>query len=102
MPTNTSNVFACVEPELKEQAEAVLNEIGLPLSSAITLFLKQVVLRRGLPFPVIIPPNSPPALDMMSNEQFDVELEKGYEDVKSGRVRPADEFFSEFERKYRK
>lgn len=102
MPTKTSNVFARVEPELKEQAEAVLSEIGLPMSNAITLFLKQVVLRRGVPFPVILPPVFPPAIDAMSQEQLDVELEKGYQDVVAGRVRPASEFFNEMERKYKR
>ena len=101
MPTKTSNIFARVEPELKEQAEAVLSEIGLPMSNAITLFLKQIVLRRGVPFPVIIPPASPQAIDTMSKEQIDAELEKGYKDVKAGRVRPVNEFFGEMERKYR-
>jgi len=100
MPTKTSNIFARVEPELKEQAEAVLSEIGLPMSNAITLFLKQVVLRRGVPFPVVLPPVLPPTLDMMTKEQFDAELEKGYEDIKAGRVRPANEFFNELERKH--
>jgi len=100
MPTKTSNIFARVEPELKMQAEAVLSEIGLPMSNAITIFLKQIVLRRGVPFPVIIPPVLPPVIDEMSKEQFDVELEKGYQDVLAGRVRPASEFFSEMERKY--
>ena len=102
MPTKTSNVFARVEPELKEQAEAVLSEIGLPMSNAITLFLKQVVLRRGVPFPIVIPPKLPPAIDTMSQEQFDTELGKGYQDVFAGRVRSASEFFNEMERKHKR
>jgi len=102
MPTKTSNIFARVEPELKEQAEAVLSEIGLPMSNAITLFLKQVVLRRGVPFPVVIPPAMPPSIDAMSTEQFDAELDKGYQDVLAGRTRPANEFFNEMERKYKR
>ena len=101
MPTKTSNIFARVEPELKEQAEAVLSEIGLPMSIAITLYLKQIVLRRGVPFPVMIPPALPLTVDEMSKEQFDAELEKGYKDVIAGRVRPANEFFNEMERKYK-
>jgi addiction module RelB/DinJ family antitoxin len=96
----TSNVYARVEPELKKQAEAVLNEIGLPMSNAIALFLKQIVLRRGIPFPLVAQPSLPPTLDMMTKEQFEAALEKGYEDVVAGRVRNADMFFNEFERKY--
>ena len=89
----TSNIFARVEPELKEQAEAVLTEIGLPMSNAITLFLKQIVLRRGVPFPVAVLSTSPPALDLMTKEQFDEELEKGFQDIRAGRVRLADDYF---------
>ena len=97
----TSNVFARVEPELKKQAEAVLDEIGLPMSSAINLFLKQLVFRRGIPFPVTAPSAFPPAMDSMSKEQFDAELEKGFTDLIEGRVKPASAVFSEMERKYK-
>ena len=48
-------VRARVASELKENAERVLGELGLSTSQAITLFLKQVELRQGLPFPVEIP-----------------------------------------------
>ncbi len=51
----TETVRARVEPELKRDAQAVLSELGLSTSEAITLFLRQVTLRRGLPFAVHIP-----------------------------------------------
>ncbi len=53
--TKTETVRARIEPELKRDAEAVLSELGLSTSEAITLFLRQVTLRQGLPFPVNIP-----------------------------------------------
>jgi len=51
----TETIRARVEAKLKTDAEAVLNEIGLTASDAIRLFYKQVALRRGLPFDVVIP-----------------------------------------------
>ena len=51
----TSNIFARVEPEVKEQAEKILTELGIPLSNAIGLFLRQVVLQRGIPFDMKLP-----------------------------------------------
>jgi DNA-damage-inducible protein J len=51
----TATVRARVEPELKRGAEAVLKKIGLTSSEAITLFLTQVKLRKGLPFPLRTP-----------------------------------------------
>ncbi len=41
----TSNIFARVEPEIKEQAEQVLQQLGIPMSNAIDLFLRQVVMQ---------------------------------------------------------
>ena len=46
---------ARVEPELKREAEAVLKALGLNASEAITLFYRQVALRRGLPFEIKLP-----------------------------------------------
>jgi DNA-damage-inducible protein J len=51
----TEIVRARVEPELKRDAEAVLMKIGLTPSEAIILFLTQVKLTKGLPFPVRVP-----------------------------------------------
>jgi DNA-damage-inducible protein J len=51
----TETIRARVKPELKRDAEAVLKKIGLTSSEAITLFLTQVKLNKGLPFPVRIP-----------------------------------------------
>jgi len=48
----TSNVFARVEPEVKEQAEQVLTDLGIPMSNAINLYLRQIVIQGGIPFEV--------------------------------------------------
>ncbi|MBX6316244.1 MAG: type II toxin-antitoxin system RelB/DinJ family antitoxin [Isosphaeraceae bacterium] len=48
----TATIRACVDAELKVQAEAVLKSLGLNASNAIRLFYRQVVLGEGLPFDV--------------------------------------------------
>ena len=53
--SKTETIRARVEPELKRDAEAVLKKIGLTSSEAITLFLAQVKLTQGLPFPLRMP-----------------------------------------------
>ena len=50
-----STVRARMEPDLKERAEQVFRKLGLTSTQAITLFYKQVELRNGLPFEVVIP-----------------------------------------------
>ena len=51
----TATVRARIEPDLKEKAENVFNELGLTTTQAITLFYKQVELRNGLPFEIAVP-----------------------------------------------
>ena len=51
----TATITARVEPELKRNAEGVLDRLGVNTTGAITMFLSQVVLQRGLPFEVRIP-----------------------------------------------
>jgi addiction module RelB/DinJ family antitoxin len=41
-----------IDPELKRQAEAILDEIGLKPRAALELFYKQIIKRRAIPFPV--------------------------------------------------
>lgn len=51
----TATVRARVDFKLKEESEAVLENLGLSTTEAIRIFLQQVRLRRGLPFPVTVP-----------------------------------------------
>jgi DNA-damage-inducible protein J len=53
--SKTGYVTARVEPKLKESAARVLARIGVSTSDAITMFLRQVVMRQGMPFDVAVP-----------------------------------------------
>ena len=53
--SKTSTVRARMEPQLKEKAERVFSRLGLTSTQAITLFYKQVEIRNGLPFDLVIP-----------------------------------------------
>ena len=55
--SKTSNVYARIEPETKERAEAILSKLGIPSSVAINMFYNQIILNNGLPFDVKIPSN---------------------------------------------
>lgn len=51
----SATIRARVEPQLKERAEAMLDEMGLSVTAAITLFYRQIIQRRALPFEVRLP-----------------------------------------------
>jgi len=82
----TSNIFARVEPEIKEQAEKIFKQLGIPMSNAISIFLRQVVYQRGIPFDMVLPQNQPTAFGSLTPEQFDTEIEKGLAELKNGKV----------------
>ena len=100
MAAKTANLYARVEPDIKEQAEAILSTLGIPASNAINMFYRQIILRQGLPFDVSIPQLRPLSLDNLSEEELDAELEKGYVDIAAGRMRPAREVFADLRRDY--
>jgi DNA-damage-inducible protein J len=50
-----ATVRARIQPDLKKRVEAMFGKLGLSTTEAITLFYRQVDLRKGLPFDVVIP-----------------------------------------------
>lgn len=96
----SANLYARIEPELKEQAEGILSALGIPASNAITMFYKQIVLQRGMPFEVKLPAQQPLDASALSSEQLYAELEKGFGDIAAGRTRPAKQVFGDIRRDY--
>ena len=96
----TSNIFARVEPEVKEQAELILNHLGIPMSNAVGMFLRQIVLQRGIPFELKLPENRPLAMNELTKEQLDTEIAKGLADIENGIVYSAEEVQEELHRLY--
>jgi DNA-damage-inducible protein J len=54
-PMKTAAVHSRIQPEIKEQAEEILQRLGLSPTEAIRMFYTQIALRNGLPFDVSIP-----------------------------------------------
>ena len=53
--SKTATVRARLEPELKESAESIFQRLGISATQAISMFYKQVELRGGLPFDIVVP-----------------------------------------------
>lgn len=95
----SANLYARIEPDVKEQAETILNALGIPASNAITMFYKQIILHNGLPFEVKLP-DHPLDVSHITAEQLNAELEKGYADMQAGHTRPATEVFADIHKEY--
>ena len=100
MATKSANLYARIEPDVKEKAESILSTLGIPASSAINMFYKQIILQRGLPFEVKIPYDRPVDISTLSDAEFDEELEKGYADMQAGRTKNAKKAFTDIHISY--
>lgn len=96
----SANLYARIEPDIKVQAEEILSALGIPASNAITMFYKQIILQRGLPFEVKLPANTPVDASILTDEQLHSELEKGYSDISAGRTKKADAVFADIRKDY--
>jgi DNA-damage-inducible protein J len=48
----TTNIQVRVDQALKSEAEKLFSDIGLDMPTAIRLFLKQSIIKNGIPFPL--------------------------------------------------
>lgn len=97
---NTTAVYARIDTRLKENAEEILSQLGIMPSSAIQMLYSQIVLTRGLPVDLYLPPANPTAIGVMSKAELDAELRKGVESLKSAKTYMADEVDAELAKEF--
>ena len=92
----TATLNLRVNPIAKQRAENVLKQLGIPMSTAMDMYLNQIALVGGIPFPVTLPkaPLSVDA-DRMTVDELIEKLNRGIEDADAGRTRRAEDVFRE-------
>jgi len=93
MAAKTATVTARVKPEIKQQAEEVLDQLGIPVSVLIDSLYRQIIMTNGIPYSFTIPALQ--TQDTMTEEQFDAMMEKGLMEAKSGQGMSVDDAFNE-------
>ena len=93
----TATLNLRVNPAVKQRAEAVLTRLGIPMSTAIDIYLNQISLTGGIPFMVGLP-NAPSVLnaDLMTVEEIHTKLQEGHDDLQAGKVQDAASAFKKF------
>ena len=99
--SKTANLYVRIEPELKEQAESILSALGIPASNAINMFYKQIILQRGMPFELKLSEQSVLNFNQLTEQEIDLELQKGIDDVKSGKVKASKQAFADIRKDYK-
>jgi len=94
MATKSANVLARVEPEVKEQAESIMSQLGLPASVVINALYKQIIMTKSIPFSLSLP-KEPVTLDSLTTEEFNSIMEKGLLQAKADQSRPVSDVFAD-------
>ena len=100
MATKSANLYARIEPDVKEKAEKVFCLHLYPCFQCYQYVYKQIILQRGLPFEVKIPSARPVDISTLSETEFNEELEKGYADMQAGRTKNAKKAFADIRKDY--
>ena len=96
----SANLYARIEPEIKEQAEKFWPRLVFLLPMLSICSISRLSYREGLPFEVKIPDSRPLDVSMLSTEELHAELEKGYADMKAGQIKDAKTVFSDIRKDY--
>lgn len=99
----TATLNLRVNPTVKKNAESVLNKLGIPMSTAIDMYLIQIYLVGGIPFALKIP-KAPESIDAtrMTSDEIHKKIEQGYNDYIEGKTHNAKEVFTKFRAKHQK
>ena len=93
----TATLNLRVNPTVKSRAEEVLSRLGIPMSTALDMYLNQIALTGGIPFAVTLPKvSSSINMDLMTTEEVHAKLQKGYDDIEAGKVQSAASAFANF------
>lgn len=93
-----ASIFVRIDSKTKSEAEAILKQLGVTPSSLINMLYHKVILTGGIPFSINLPNREPIAAGGLSEEEVMKIVQKGIDDVKEGRVYPAEkaeEMFNE-------
>lgn len=93
MATKTANVTARIQPNIKEQAEAILERLGIPVSVFIDMTYRQVIMRDGVPFSLDIP-DKLATRDSITQAEFNTMMQTGLAQAKRNDSLSVDEAFN--------
>ena len=99
MAEKTATIMVRIEPEVKEQAEKIMNKLGIPVSVVINTLYRQIILTNSIPYPLELP-TKPLAVADLTQDEFEQRLLKSFQELKSGQSRPAAQILSELKKEY--
>lgn len=91
----TANIMTRVEPEIKKQAEIVLEQLGISMSTAMAMYLRQIALQRKIPFEMKLPTATPIMQNNLSDDEFNALMDQAALSYANGKCTSAKDFKEE-------
>ena len=94
-----ATVSARVDENIKNLAEDILRQLGIPVSVVINTLYHQIIARNGVPFSLTLP-SQPKSLEEITKSELDAKLRHSHEQALARQGKPMDEIFDAIERKH--
>ena len=94
----TTNLNIRTNKKIKDQAEAIFNELGLNMTTAINIFLKAAIREHGIPFSLTLS-STVPSRDEMTTAKFNQMMATGFQQAKNDDSFDADDVFDALEQR---
>lgn len=93
----TATLNLRVNPDVKKNAEVVLSQLGIPMATAIDMYLRQISMTGGIPFEVTLP-KAPASVnaDFMTDEELWNKIRIGLDQMKAGKILDVETAFAKF------
>ena len=98
MSVQTIQVTFRTNESLKKEAETLFERMGLNMTTALNVFLRQAVMEQAIPFQ----PRANSVLDFskLSEAEKNNEIQKGFDSLEAGRVLSSEQVKQNMKRKY--
>ena len=90
-----ASVFTRVYTMVKEQAETVLNQLGISMATAMEMYLRQIAMQRKIPFEMALPNDRPIAVGSLSDAEFNALMDRAMQQYVNGECTPIEDFEAE-------
>lgn len=100
MSDKTAGLYVRMKPETKEKAEDIFKRLGLSPSTAINMFYEQVILQKGLPFAIKLPPKRL-VPDANTEKEFAEFLHERYQKIDQDGGKEFNQFLADHKGKYK-
>ena len=92
-----TSLYINTDSELKEKAQVVFSTMGMDISTAVNIFLKQAVSHNGRSFEMRMPTRKPVCMGALTEDELNAEIQKGFDDFEAGRVTSAEQVWEEMD-----